>query len=226
MTLNSAREAMKRRLRPFLGHWRWADRRFLRAWPSIDPVDGWLTKLEAELLFALARDVPAGHAIVEIGSYKGRSTLTFSAGAGSGVPIFAVDPHTGDRTQVERGEVVDTWAEFRANLASAGTQSVVPVRAPSVEAAKSYRGPEIGLLFIDGWHSTEAVLADWESWRPFLSTAPTIVFDDWNHPEVRIAIDSLLPHLPGRVGAVGKDEVFADRVPRRVRRLCRYRPGS
>ena len=218
-------EAVKRPLRPYIGgrarHFARADRRFVAAWPVIDSVDGWLSKYEAELLFALARGVPEGQAIVEIGSYKGRSTVTMAAATRPGVSVYAVDPHTGGVAAFERGEVVDTWDEFRTNLVRAGASSVVPVRLKSVDAAASYDGPEVGFLFVDGWHSTEAVLADYEAWKRHLASKPTIVFDDWDWPEVRIAIDVLREQLPRRVGVVGKDEVFADSLPRRVARLVR-----
>lgn len=54
----------------------------------------------------------------------------------------------------------------------------------SVDAAAIYDGPAIGLLFIDGWHSTEAVEEDVHSWLPYLAPQRTIVFDDWERPEV------------------------------------------
>jgi MMP 1-O-methyltransferase len=212
-------EAVKRR-RDAL-HWARASPQFVAAWPLVDSIEGWLSKFEAELLFALARLVPAGQSIVEIGSYKGRSTVALAAGVRAGVPIYAVDPHTGDRTQVEAGMVIDTWDEFRANLARANAASVIPVRLPSVEAAASYCGPGVAMLFIDGWHSTEAVIADFESWKPHLVGTPTIVFDDWPNPEVGSAIDLLRGQLPREVGVIGKDKVFADSVARSVTRLVR-----
>jgi hypothetical protein len=128
----------------------------------IDSVDGWLSRREAELLFVLAGSVPASRVIVEIGSYCGRSTAALGFGLGHRAQsLYAVDPHTGDRSQVEAGMSVDTFDTFLGNIDRLGLRDVVvPIRALSVEAATAYDGPEIGLLFVDGWHSKEAVIED------------------------------------------------------------------
>jgi len=202
-------------------HWALAPSRFVATWPLLDSVEGFLSKREAELLYSLALTVPAGRSIVEIGSYKGRSTCVLAAAAQGRVPVYAVDPHTGDRTEVENGEVVDTWEEFTANLRRTSARSVIAVRQKSVEAAARYDGPPLGLLFVDGWHSTEAVIADVESWRPYAVEDCLYVFDDWEHPEVAAGIATMTHRLPPRRGAAGKDAVYARRLPLRVRRLLR-----
>ena len=46
--------------------------------------------------------------IVEIGSYQGKSTISMAAGAQTGVSIVAIDPHTGDISEVVAGIKVDT----------------------------------------------------------------------------------------------------------------------
>ena len=80
--------------------------------------------------------------------------------------------------------------------------------ARSHDAARTYSGAPIGLLFIDGWHSTEAVLDDYQSWAPHLAEDATIVFDDHTHPDVLQAILELRPILPKRMLEIGKMSVF------------------
>jgi len=217
-------KARRRAARRYIDRRRWtrADPRFDVEWPAIDSVDGWLSQREAHLLFALAGLVPPDLAVVEVGSYKGRSTTALARGARADVPIYAVDPHTGCRVEVERGITVDTWPEFIENLDRAGSTAVIPVRSTSVIAAASYDGPPVKLLFIDGWHSTEAVVADYTSWRPHCAREPVIVFDDVWHPEVAQAIDSLRIQLPRHVGTVGKTGVFADGLPLRLRKAIEH----
>lgn len=186
-----------------------APRAFREAWPVVDAVPGWLELREAELLWTLAAAVPRGEAIVEIGSYLGRSTVALALGAPRGVLVHSVDPHTGDRSEVDAGLTIDTWVGFRENLDRAGcADRVVVFRASSVEAAATWDGPSIGLLFVDGWHSTEAVVADVESWRPHLAAQPILVFDDHNDPEVAAGVSLVETNLPRRLGATGKDLVF------------------
>jgi predicted O-methyltransferase YrrM len=41
----------------------------------VETIDGWLTPKEGQLLYDLARRAPGRGAIVEIGSWKGKSTI-------------------------------------------------------------------------------------------------------------------------------------------------------
>jgi MMP 1-O-methyltransferase len=183
---------------------------FLSVWDAIDSVDGWLSRREAELLFLLAGSVQDDHAIVEIGSYCGRSTSALGFGTRSRrKSVYAVDPHTGDRSQVEAGLAIDTFDTFLETMKRLGlTGAVVPVRTRSVEAAEAYQGPKIGLLFVDGWHSAEAVIQDVKGWSPYFAPDPIVVFDDFQFPEVAAGIAEVRHLLPPPLGSVGKDLVF------------------
>jgi predicted O-methyltransferase YrrM len=186
-------------------------------WNDIDSVEGWLGRREAELLFLLATSVSEDQAIVEIGSYCGRSTSALAFGTHRRTDsVYAVDPHTGDRSQVEAGMTVDTFDMFLQTMERLGlTDAVVPLRALSVEAARTYQGPEIGLLFVDGWHSAEAVVQDVNSWRAYLGRDSVVVFDDFRFPDVAAGITEVLGLLPPRLGFVGKDLVFGPRALKR-----------
>src|SRR6185312_12113676 len=63
--------------------------------PLIADIPGWLTDEEGEALYELARGCSGSGVIVEIGSWKGKSTVCLGLGsqAGKSVPIYAVDPH-------------------------------------------------------------------------------------------------------------------------------------
>lgn len=164
-------------------------------------VEGWLTDAEGALLFELAR-ASRGGAIVEIGSWKGRSTIWLAEGsrAGMGAAVVAIDPHTGSDEHQADDEEVDTFAEFRANLAAAEVEDLVrPERTTSVEAARHIDEP-VGLLFIDGAHDRDAVGADIDAWFPKLAPHGVVAFHDvtasW--PGVSAAIGEHLV-APGRV---------------------------
>jgi predicted O-methyltransferase YrrM len=66
----------------------------LRMVPEFEKIDGWLGLHSAELLFTAAAAVRVG-CIVEVGSYRGRSTTALCAGsaAGSKAPVYAIEPH-------------------------------------------------------------------------------------------------------------------------------------
>ena len=61
---------------------------------AINSIHGFLDPNEAQLLYRLASEVPAGGVIVEIGSYEGRSTICLGKGAKvNGANVWAIDPY-------------------------------------------------------------------------------------------------------------------------------------
>jgi len=138
--------------------------RLARARTAADTVEGWLTPAEGELLFSLAAACPAGGTIVEIGSWKGKSTTWLAEGADptSGIRIFAIDPHEPYLADPH----TDSLRDFRANLERLGlTALVTPIVARSEAAVVSFDRP-IDVLFIDGDHEAGPVAADLALWLP------------------------------------------------------------
>lgn len=151
------------------------------AWKKAKEVSGWLSPREAEALFCAARSCPQDQAIVEIGSWKGKSTIMLSLGAKQGkkAHVWAVDPHSGSQEHQQRYGTVSTFEQFQQHLENAGAQAgVTAVRMMSVAAASQYSGPTIGVLFIDGAHDPASVAADIAAWLPYLHPGATVLFHD------------------------------------------------
>jgi predicted O-methyltransferase YrrM len=150
--------------------------RLAHAREAADTVEGWLTVAEGELLFSLAASCPAGGTIVEIGSWKGKSTTWLAEGAGpaSGIRIFAVDPHEPYLAAPQ----ADSLRDFRANLERLGlTDRVTPVIARSEIAALSF-DRSIDVLFIDGDHDEAPVMADVALWMPKVRAGGAVALHD------------------------------------------------
>ena len=189
----------------------------------IKNIRGWLAKDEACLLHTLSNYVEVECAIVEIGSYEGKSTIALASGARDGVELYAVDPHKGDITEIEAGLTVNTYESFVYNLNSAQLGHKVNLqRMTSAEAAKVYSGKPIGLFFVDGWHTTEAVIQDIDAWSKFLHPDAIVIFDDWNDAQVSAGINARLSQLPALMGAVGKELVFTNSSKLQRSELARY----
>ncbi len=146
-----------------------------------ESLEGWLYPREGPKLYELAKACRAG-VIVEIGSWKGKSTVWLARGAlaGAAPPIYAIDPHQGS----ESGQ--PTFDAFQRNLAAAGVaESVTPVISTSAAAAADFALP-IGLLFIDGDHSVEAVEDDLRSWAPQIVDGGVLAAHDASLSELAV----------------------------------------
>jgi predicted O-methyltransferase YrrM len=151
----------------------------LRAVPDFEKIDGWLKAEDAELLFAAAASVRTG-CIVELGSYRGRSTVALCAGsvAGGKVPVYAIDPH--EHFVGIKGGVFgpgDRRAFFKTMLTTRYANIVRLINTTSQVIAPGWDKP-VSMLFVDGDHRYEAVLSDIAAWKPHLADNALVIFND------------------------------------------------
>jgi predicted O-methyltransferase YrrM len=159
-------------------------------------VEGWFFDEEADLLIAAATTVlsrPGPHALVEIGSYCGRSTVVLGAvvkGLNADARVYAIDPHEGEIGAADVGlqQTDSTHDRFRRNIARAGVDDVVTlIRQRSYET--TWESP-IALLLVDGLHDRLNVSRDFRHFEPNLSQEALIAFHDYSQ------------HFPGVVSFV------------------------
>lgn len=171
----------------------------------VESVEGWLAREQAELLVRLAAHVERERAIVEIGNYRGRSTVALALGAklGNGAQVYSVDPHVAFTGPLGGHFGREDQQHLYANLARAGVGSFVSVVGLDSRAvAGCWRGPCVGLLFVDGDHRYEAVRADFDAWEPRLAPGAIVAFDDCGFVDVARAI-AVLERSPSRLVARG-----------------------
>jgi hypothetical protein len=161
-------------------------------------VPGFLGDDEARFLALLAACTSTNGAIVEIGSYKGKSTvLLASVAANYGLePIVAIDPHTGPSiTDPKVAPGSSTFEEFVTALRTAKLQDHVEIhRAFSRDAAKGWKRP-IRLLWVDGDHTYQGVSKDFELFSPFLSNGAIVAMHDALHAyegPIRVFVERIL----------------------------------
>jgi predicted O-methyltransferase YrrM len=150
---------------------------------TIEGVDGWLTAEQGRRLYAAAAACPPGGRIVEIGSFRGRSTIVLAAASPDGIEVIAIDPHAG----TDRGphEIVGHEREARAdraafedNLATAGLAGRVRhVAAFSADAHRWVDGP-IDVLYVDGAHRYGPARADLREWGARVRRGGTLLVHD------------------------------------------------
>ena len=152
---------------------------------------GFMPPDEGLALYQTAADYAHVGPIAEIGTYCGKSTIYLAAAAGSaGQLVVTVDHHRGSE-EIQPGwehhdaELVDpatgrmdSLPFFRSALAAAGLEEhVVAVIGTSTDVARLWRTP-LGMLFIDGGHSEQLVVADYEGWAPWVAPGGALAFHD------------------------------------------------
>lgn len=140
-----------------------------------------VTDWEGGVLEKYAAMTQPPHVIVEIGSYRGRSTIFLLRS--STALVYAVDlwlyhpRNKGYRAKETKDHFDRAVLPFR--------DRVRPLMMDSVQAVRKVDGP-IGLLFIDGNHSKHSVMLDCLSWEK--KVVGTIIFHDYHMKGVRSGI--------------------------------------
>ena len=159
---------------------------------------GFLTEREARFLALVAACAPAQGAILEVGSFKGKSTVGLASIAlRYGLdPVITVDPHSGPSvTDPDVGPLGSSWDDFQAALRAAGVESVVEAhRAYSRDLARDWNRP-IRFLWIDGDHTYRGSKEDIDLFRPHLVSGAIVALHDVLHTfegPVRVFAEDLL----------------------------------
>jgi hypothetical protein len=156
---------------------------FDEVFAAVEQVQGWMTRGQAQRLWAAAGRLERSGRIVEIGSYHGRSAIILASAAVPGVEVFAIDPHGGnDRgPQQLEGEFEDGQRDHEAflrNLAEAGVAPRVRhVRKPSQTATGDIPGL-LDVVYIDGAHRFQPARADIVRWGEKVAPGGTLLIHD------------------------------------------------
>ena len=149
---------------------------------NIDPelisaTKGFLDEDEGRCLYEIARKASRLGPCLEIGSYCGKSTIYIGAACQTNNSIlFSIDHHRGSEEQ-QPGQAffdpalfdpktgrLDTFQEFRKTLEKAGIEDTVVAMVCRAEVAARHWATPLSMVFIDGGHTAEAALTDYECW--------------------------------------------------------------
>ncbi|MCX4509375.1 class I SAM-dependent methyltransferase [Streptomyces sp. NBC_01619] len=159
---------------------------------AFEAAKGFMPVREGLALHAAAVEAGAlGLPLLEVGTYCGRSTILLAdAAREAGTVAVTVDHHRGSEEQqpgwdyhdpsVVDPEVglMDTLPAFRRTLYRAGLEDhVIAVVGRSPQVAKVW-GREVGLVFIDGGHTDEHAVNDYEGWAPHIAAGGLLVIHD------------------------------------------------
>lgn len=164
-------------------------RRLIESFGSLLPkLEGWFSARQcAELFKSIVTQVKPNSKIVEVGSWKGRSSVFASrAAAISGSTVYCVDTWEGnkgeglDHPTVRIAQTEDVFSQFLKNTSLYGSDNIIICRGDSAEVASSWGHGPIDFLFIDASHDYDSVLKDLRAWVPRVKPGGIICGDDWN----------------------------------------------
>jgi hypothetical protein len=162
-------------------------------------IPGFMSPIELEWLACQAKSCQL---IIEVGSWKGRSTKALAMHA-SGV-VFAVDHWNGSPNDETLNDVAlkgadGLFGEFLTNLApELNSKRIIPIRAESGNAVPILRqilgDQKVDMVFIDADHSYDSVTRDILNYRPFVRKGGVLSGHDYSSvwPGVRRAVDRLV----------------------------------
>lgn len=119
--------------------------------------------------------------LVELGTHRGASFAAFCQQASKNLTdchCYAIDTWKGDDQAGFYGEEV--YSELLAFINQHYEGWAHLVRAPFDEAVGIFDDNSIDLLHIDGYHSKEAILHDFETWLPKMSKRGIVLMHDIN----------------------------------------------
>ena len=126
-------------------------------------IEGWMEG--ADLLWLLNTAKEMDH-IVEIGSWKGRSTHALLSGCRG--TVYAIDHFLGSTAEREsyQAEVKtrDIYKDFMESVGSFKNLQVL--RMDNARAVKQFEDNSIDMVFIDAGHTYKEVLGDIKRWLP------------------------------------------------------------
>jgi predicted O-methyltransferase YrrM len=160
----------------------------------VESLEGWMTPAQGARLFAAAKRCPLPGRIVEIGSFRGKSTVVLASAAKPGCEIFAIDPHAGN----DRGPgEIEGFADqanvdhecFLANLRAGGVESQVTHIREFSDAAHPQISGSIDVLYVDGAHRYGPARADLRDWGARVTPQGTmLIHDSFSSVGVTLAI--------------------------------------
>ena len=156
-----------------------------------EKVKGFLAGDEGRALYEIALTAANLGPCLEIGSFCGKSAVYIGAACRKkGVTLFTIDHHRGSEEQQpgqlyfdpelydEKNAEINSLPLLRNTLKAAGLEdTVIPMVTLSGVAARNWATP-LGLVFIDGGHSYETALTDYQNWGAHLVGGGFLAFHD------------------------------------------------
>jgi predicted O-methyltransferase YrrM len=142
-------------------------------------IESHLTFTERTTLYKLAKNK---NSVIEIGSFLGASATAFVPALDHTGVLYAIDTWKNDA--MSEG-IRDTKGDFIKNVGEhiKKIEMIQGYSSQMCEVLSSTITSPVDVLFIDGDHSFEGALADWQNYRKFLGSGSIVIFHDFGWAE-------------------------------------------
>lgn len=158
-------------------------------------IPGWVDHRVPAILHQYCRNA---RLMVNIGVWKGASTVIMAEAGGPGSVVWAVDHFRGSPAERETNHAEgarnpkQVLAQFTAYITKLSLWGrVMLLSCDSVAASYYFKPGEVDLIYVDGGHDYESVVQDITNWLPKLKKGGVMLGDDLDWPDVRKALDDL-----------------------------------
>jgi predicted O-methyltransferase YrrM len=133
-------------------------------------VEGWIHDIEIKALQSLCKD----KVCLEIGSYKGKSTLGIAEVAKK---VYACDTFSANGSGQFQMNDLTTFDEFKQNIV--GYENIIPCVGKSIDVVPKFEDKFFDTIFIDGMHDYYSAKTDIEVSWPKLKMNGFMAFHDY-----------------------------------------------
>jgi GT2 family glycosyltransferase/predicted O-methyltransferase YrrM len=157
-------------------------------------LDGGMSKLERQLLFYIAKTIPEGKTILNVGLWRGTSLFVFMEALKNknmkfiGIDCFD-DPEIAKMSAqppVSRNEVISYMQPFIGP-----NHNIELIKANTLKLSEF---PKADVIFLDAGHTKECIENDIKLALPALAAGGLLIFHDYNQPmwpDVTVAINQV-----------------------------------
>ena len=154
--------------------------------------DVWMPGWQLDRLARLAADSCGKGAVIEIGVHQGLSAIPIARAIYPNV-LHAVDHWLGStdftRPMIER----DNYSTFLSNIAE-GTRGNIQIHKRDWHYFAMEWSGSVGFMHLDAEHTEDEVSAQIDQFMPYMVSGSIIAGDDYNWPEVRMAVYKHFKH--------------------------------
>jgi len=148
---------------------------------AVKDIEGLLVPGQEKTLMVIASKLKEGSTVVEIGSFKGKSTACIALGSPPSTKIYAIDTFEGNKKDFLEGVQFvggSFFEEFKQYLTKVNVwEKIRPKIGLSKTIGKKW-DKKIDFLFIDGSHLYEDVKADFQTFFPWVKEGGIVAFHD------------------------------------------------